>query len=100
MHARLVIVAETEKEKVLRKEFTFNDAKVKKNILSLGSVLILPWDPWKHYFESSIYPYINYWLFRIDWHWYGDINVDFIRIKSTTIFTFVVLKSDSAPKQK
>lgn len=28
MHVKLVIIMETEKEKVLRKEFVFNDAKV------------------------------------------------------------------------
>lgn len=28
MHAKLVIVVETEKEKILRKEFVFDDTKV------------------------------------------------------------------------
>lgn len=47
MHAKLVIVAETEKEKILRKEFTFDDTKVKKHILSFG--LVPPEAPGKHF---------------------------------------------------
>uniref|UniRef100_A0A8C2X981 phosphatidylinositol-3,4,5-trisphosphate 5-phosphatase n=1 Tax=Cyclopterus lumpus TaxID=8103 RepID=A0A8C2X981_CYCLU len=35
MHAKLVIVAETEKEKVLRKEFTFEDAKKREGFCQL-----------------------------------------------------------------
>ncbi len=32
MHAKLVIVAETEKEKILRKEFVFDDTKVNRQL--------------------------------------------------------------------
>lgn len=45
MHAKLVIVVETEKEKILRKDFVFDDTKV----MSIKQ-LVSPWfhlRPWK-----------------------------------------------------
>lgn len=43
MHAKLVIVVETEKEKVLRKEFVFDDRKVKVflNLMLLILALVM-----------------------------------------------------------